>query len=484
MHCLRWGTLIALAALIGRPAGAQQVEYQVAQGLVGPPSIESPAQTPRTPWLLNDPADSLYRLGVDLLNRSKAEAAAATFKQIIDQYPKSKYVPEALYWHAFALRRRADRRIRSSQDEMLVRGALESLRKMRQKFPEKFQQSDAPTLEQTLLGELARRGDSNAVQVVTSQGRRIAQERGQQTDTNCEVSGAGAQSNDVKIAALNALTQMDAERALPTLQEVLRRRDKGSACLRRAAVLLLGQRRTDGAEVTILSAARSDPDFEVRKRAVLYLSQYNTDRSLGALDSIVREVKDPGLVEHAVFALSQSKNPRAQGVLRTYAERDGLPKETRRRVVVLLLQRHSAENRTFLRKFYGRLDDDDLELRRRIIQSLSLQGDSATGRWLLDVARNKSEPIELRVQALSGGARTAPIKGRTKLYAPTLDRQLRAQLVKIYSRHTQQAAALDELGEVAKRDPDNNLRRKALAAVSQSQSAHAAQVLREIIGER
>jgi hypothetical protein len=421
---------------------------------------------------------------VDLLNRSNAEAAAAIFKQIIDQHPRSKYAPEAFYWRAFALRRRAGGSIGGSHDEMLVREALESLREMRRKFPKKFQQSDAPALEQTLLGELARRGDSDAARIVASQGRRIAQERGQQSDTNCDMHDAGAQSSDVQIAALNALTQMDAERALPTLQKVLRRRDKGSACLRRAAVLLLAQRRTDGVEVTLLSAARSDPDLEVRKRAVLYLSQYNTERALSALDSIVREVKDSELVERAVLALSQSDHPRAQEALRAYTERGDLSKETRRKVIMLLLQRRSAENTPFLRKLYGRLDAKDLDLRQQVLQSVSHRGDSATGRWLLDIARNNSEAIELRILALSRGAQMAPIKDRTKLYAPTLDHQLRAQLVEIYSNHTQQAAVLDELGEVARRDPDGELRRRALAHVSQSRSPHAARVLREIIGEQ
>ena len=48
--------------------------------------------------------------------------------------------------------------------------------------------------------------------------------------------------DDERIAALNALMQMDSERAMPILKKVLERRDPCSYVLRRKAVWLISQK--------------------------------------------------------------------------------------------------------------------------------------------------------------------------------------------------------------------------------------------------
>src|SRR6185503_2824577 len=49
------------------------------------------------------PADSLYRLGRDAINRNDFRRAAAIFQEISARYPKSEYAADAPYWRAFAL---------------------------------------------------------------------------------------------------------------------------------------------------------------------------------------------------------------------------------------------------------------------------------------------------------------------------------------------------------------------------------------------
>ena len=96
----------------------------------------------------------------------------------------------------------------------------------------------------------------------------------------------------MKVAALNALQQMDAARARPILRRVLAKRDSGSACIRRKAVFLIAQQNEPGTEDILLESVRSDPDPEVRRQAVFWLSQVSTDRAVGALDSILRFSND------------------------------------------------------------------------------------------------------------------------------------------------------------------------------------------------
>ena len=283
----------------------------------------------------------------------------------------------------------------------------------------------------------------------------------------------------MKVAALNALLQMDEARARPILRRVLARRDTGSVCLRRKAVFLVAQQRADGTEDILLESVRTDPDPEVQRQAVFWLSQVGTDRAVNALDSILRFSKDPDIQDKAVFALSQHGSPRAQQALRVYSERAGVPEAAREKAIFWLGQSGSAENAAFLRSLYGRLKSEDLK--KKVVFSLSQMGGPENGKWLLGIARDTSQSIEMRKQALFwAGQAGVPIEELTALYANVADRAMREQLVFVYSQRDE-PAALDKLIDIARRDPNPELRKRALFWLGQSQDSRAVQVLQEII---
>ena len=128
-----------------------------------------------------------------------------------------------------------------------------------------------------------------------------------------------AVENDDRIAALNALMQMDADRAMPILKKVLERRDPCSAGLRRKAVFLVSQKRTAETANILMSVARSDPNQEVREQAVFWLSQ--VPGSTGLLEEILRGNADESIKEKALFSLSQQNEPRAQQALDAHGQR-------------------------------------------------------------------------------------------------------------------------------------------------------------------
>src|SRR3989449_7352768 len=106
--------------------------------------------------------------------------------------------------------------------------------------------------------------------------------------------------DDVRVAALNGLLQMDAANALPILKKVLARRDPCSAGLRRKAVFIVSQKRDTETENILLDVAQHDPDAEVRQQGVFWLSQVPTDRSVNMLDSILRTTDDEELREKEI----------------------------------------------------------------------------------------------------------------------------------------------------------------------------------------
>jgi HEAT repeat protein len=461
-----------------------------------PQGVDSgPASRPPAPWIQADPADSLYRAAREALDRRDYQRSADLFAQISARFPKSGYAADALYWRAFALYRIGG--------VTQLREAQRSLDTQEQKFPKAATRGDARALSGRIQGELARRGDPAAAQRVTE----VAMDAAGAVPPTPPVPAAGGmgtppvppvppsppvgkhrdddddrcgdEDNDTKVAALNALLQMDDERARPILQRVLARRDANSVCLRRKAVFLIAQQHTAGTEDILLATARTDPDAEVREQSVFWLSQVGTDKAVGALDSILRLSTDRGLQEKAVFALSQDGGPRALQAIRTYAERTDTPSDVREKAIFWLGQSGGKENDAFLRGLYGRLKEPNL--RERVLFSLSQSGGSENIRWLLGIARDGSQPMELRKQALFwAGQADASMADLAALYGTITDREMREQLIFVYSQRDE-TAAVDKLLDIAKRETDPELRKKALFWLGQSDDPRAAKALQDII---
>ena len=429
-------------------------------------STEAPiASRAPAPWLAEDPADSLYRLAREALNRQQYRAAVERFAELSRRYPRSGYAGDALYWEAFA-------RYRLGGDSEL-RTALARLEDQKRRFPRAATAGDAAALATRIQGALARGGDPVAAESVTIEA----------TDAGREGGRAGGDCNedsDVKAAALNAVLQMDSERALPLLSRVLARRDEGSACLRRKAVFLVAQKAGPQTEEILISTARQDPDPEVREQAVFWLSQVSTPRAVAALDSIAQRSTDPGLQEKAVFALSQQSDPRAAQALRAIAERKDVPREIRSNAIFWLGQSKSGGGE-YLRGLYTRLDDD--ELKDKVIFGIAQSGKPEDRRWLLEVAQDPKQSVEVRKKAIfwSGqGGTSAEELGR--LYSTLQERELKEQVIFALSQ-VKGPGAVDQMIEIARKDKDPDMRKKAVFWLGQSKDPRAAEFLMQLINQ-
>ncbi|HEV7590967.1 MAG TPA: HEAT repeat domain-containing protein [Longimicrobium sp.] len=440
-------------ALLAAPLAAQRASFARLALADGPP----PAAFPQ------DPADALYRQGREALNREEWLTAARRFQQIRQSYPRSRYAADALYWEAFA-------RYRTGRTDQL-RMALGGLDTQRSRFPGASTRRDADQLAARIQGELARQGDSRAAETVAVDARQAAR---------CERGRGG--DDDERMAALNALLQMDGDQALPLLRSVLARRDACSEALRSKAVFLVSQKAGGEAEDILLNVARTDPSSEVRGQAVFWLSQTGTERALDAIEQILRTTSDPEIQEKAVFALSQHRSPRAAQLLRTYAEREGAPENVREKAIFWIGQRSTPENAAYLRAMFGRLRDD--ELKKKVLFSLSQMRGQGNERWILNVALDAGQPVEVRKQALFWASQAGvPLAEVVGLYDRLRDADLREHLIFVLSQRMRDAAAMDKLIEIARHDPDRRMREKALFWLGQSRDPRALRALSEVIGQ-
>ncbi|PYO60271.1 MAG: hypothetical protein DMD70_08925, partial [Gemmatimonadetes bacterium] len=330
-----------------------------------------------------DPTDSLWRAARQALNHADYQSAANLFGDLAHRYPTAVRAGDALYWAAFAL----------YKNDNLDR-ARSFLLTQQQRYPKAVTLRDGDALLARVQAALAKQGDAAAAEWI----RRHVQptvDTGRTRGGSCP---GEDDDDDLRIAALNGLLQMDATSALPILKKVLARRDSCSAGLRRKAVFIVSQKRGTETEDILLDVARHDSDPEVRQQAVFWLSQVGSDRAVTALDSILSSATDPELQDKAIFALSQIHQGRAGQILRDYAANERAPDEAREKAIFWLGQQRSPENAAFLRGMYAKLTGE--ELKEKVIFSLSQMGGADNGRWLMDIALNEREPVEMRKKAL------------------------------------------------------------------------------------
>jgi len=256
---------------------------------------------------------------------------------------------------------------------------------------------------------------------------------------------------DTRVAALNALLQMETEQALPILMDVLERRDACSVELRRRAVFLVSQHETDETVDLLLNAARNDPDFEVREQAVFWLGQLSSDEAVTALESILQNTDDVELQQKVVFSLSQHGSARAMEILREIALDSRANQETREQAIFWLGEEGSSEDVSALMDLYDELDND--ELREKIVFSVSQSDASNAEQWLLGVARNDRESMDVRENAV------------------------------FWLGQRESREAVDALESVLMEE-DQELQEKAVFSLSQHGSARAMELLRGVVVDR
>ena len=506
-------TWIIAAVLLLSAGGLSADQARLAASPTATGIPEAPAA-----WDRQDPADALYRDARDAMNAGDHERAVTLFNRIWRSHPRSVYAPDALYWEAF-------NRYRLGGTEELHR-ALELLRTQRERYADATtrEEGDAQSLSARITGLLARQGNERAARSVVIAANELAglgaeigeQVRAQMAEVAAEMamqgeilgeqattiapvlssmampaalaSGMGGRTSqipeqcreqaEIQLPALNALIQMNAERALPVLEKVLERRDECSVYVRRRAIFLIAEKKSERT-VDLLLKAADDPDVEVRRQAVFWLSEVEDPRAVDALQRFIETSDDPEVRERAVFALSQHDSPQARRVLRRVAADGGSSAELRSRAVFWLGNEGSADDMAFLKQLFGRVEDP--QIRERILFAVAQGQRPGDGDWLLQVAADQDVARELRGRALFwAGEAGASAEELSRLYDRLDDRELRERILFGLSRSTE-PAAIDKLIDIARSEDDAGLRKRAIFWLGNSNDPRAADVLVELL---
>ncbi|MFV1987013.1 MAG: HEAT repeat domain-containing protein [Gemmatimonadota bacterium] len=428
-----------------------------------------------------------YRRAREAVAQGQFERAADLFSLLREQYPNTQYGANSYYWQAFAMYR-----------SEALREALGVLESQLAEYPAARISEDARDLELRIRSMLGQRGDARSaeralreaemalartemlVQRSTVRARDVmameiaAARAGAATQEGCE-------GDDVRQAALQALMQMETERALPLLRGVLERRDECSVALRKQAVFVLGQLDPADVEDLMIHVARTDPDPGVQEAAVFWLSQAGSDNAVSALSDLLESTENPVLQENAIFALSQNPGDRAWEVLRAYVLTEENPERVREKAISWLSQNADRADAAFLMDLYSRVEA--VGLKEHIFITLTRRDDAVAVDWVLERALDTNEQVELRKQALFWAGQNSAIDlDRLRgLYERLADREMKEQLIFLYAQR-QEPERVDRLIEIIESEEDVELRKRAIFWLGQTGDERAIEFLLRLAG--
>jgi HEAT repeat protein len=415
-------------------------------------------------WSHGDPADSLYRVAREALNRGDYRHAAQLFNEVTRRYPTSSYAYVSGYYEAFSRYR-----IGTTEELEAAERALESLsgRSAPSTRGWRYDDADVSGLRTRIRGALAMRGDAGAAEKVEETARRA---------------GSSCDQEDlmVRVEALNALSQMDAAAAMPILRRVLERRDECLVELRRRAVFMLARRGDADATGQLISTARNDPNVIVRSEAIGFLGRMPGDAPFAALEEILRGSDDERIQRSAVRALMSSDNPRARASLRGLLDRRDAPEALRVQVLdAYTRDRGSADDADYLRALYTHAESDRFKM--ALIGAIARIGGRDNQEWLVGLVKNTNESSQLRSAALQRLARSdVAIADLARMYDAADSRPLRQQLLSSLANR-KEPEATDKLIDIAKNGTDPEMRRQAIYFLSRRNDPRAAKLLMELI---
>ena len=239
----------------------------------------------------------------------------------------------------------------------------------------------------------------------------------------------------------------------------------------------------DSVNVTqrLYDLARNDArEKDTRDQAVFWLGQQeNDDRAVDLLENILKSSRNEDIRDKAIFALSQHKSGKGFPILRQYAEDRNAPEDLRGKAIFWLGQRKGEERFNYLRGLYTRLES--IDLKDKVIFAMSQQRDEQSMKWLVDLASNSGEPIEMRKKALFWAGQTSNSSASlVSMYDRMREQEMKEQMIFVLSQRRDQQA-LDKLMSIARNDPDREMRRKAMFWLGQSKDPRVTAFLTDMI---
>jgi HEAT repeat protein len=316
----------------------------------------------------SDPIESLFVLGKNAVHDKQWQDAVTHWGKFVSQHARDPRGAEAYYWLAYSLNQAAGEATNPEKQSTLREQAMENVGRLLERHAKSSWATDARMLRIELAESLVKAGKVQYKKYITR-----GAEAGNGSDIN------------VKLVALDALLQMDEEKALPILKKIIREsKDKN---IRAKAVFVLSQHDDPSVAPLLNEVARKDEDPYVREQAVFWLGQQEGDVGLRNLIALYAEGKDKKLKEKILFAISQSQSEASFAKLLDIAKTDP-DLELRAKALFWIGQSDDEKAPAALMEMYRANSDNDLK--KKIVFSLGQLPDDRGTAFLKEIATGNS----------------------------------------------------------------------------------------------
>ncbi|HEY3175286.1 MAG TPA: HEAT repeat domain-containing protein [Candidatus Polarisedimenticolia bacterium] len=370
-------------------------------------------------------AQTLYDKGTDLMDDGEWSAAIKSFAKVIDM--DGKLADGARYWKAYSLRKLAR-----------LPEALSTIDELRRISPDSSWLDDARALE-----------------------LEIRQESGHPASPEAE------SDEELKLVALNALLNVEPERALPLLEKFLKAGT--SPRLREQALFVLMQTGSPRARDLVLKTARGQGDPSLQRKAIEYLGIFGDTETRAMLKEIFASTIDREVRRAILNAYMVSGETEA---LLDAARREKDP--GLRGEAINLLGAQGARDE--LRQLYR--STASVEDREQILQAFGICGGSED---LIEAARNEKDPRLRRaaIQGLGigGGGESGP--ALLAIYSEEKDTEVRMAVIDALMIQGNDRALIG----IARKETNPQLKKEAIERLGTMGSKEATEFLLEILNK-
>src|SRR5205823_385955 len=158
---------------------------------------------------------------------------------------------------------------------------------------------------------------------------------------------------------------------------------------------MLGRRGDAEAAALLAATAKSDPSPSVRTEAISWLPKLQGDAGVNMLEELLRTEQDERIQRAVIRTLVSSDNQRARSSMRALIDRKDAPVNLRVEAInSFSSDRATTDDAAYLRNLYGKADND--RVKDAIINALGRIGGQENDQWVMNLAKNQSEPSQLR----------------------------------------------------------------------------------------
>lgn len=372
-----------------------------------------------------------YQQAYNLILSENWEKALAAFESFTEKYKESSYLDDAHFWHCFA-------KEKTGIDNEEVFKCYQNLI---EKYPKSKWADDAKRNMIAIGKKLADTGKSEYGEIV-----RAMQE---------------SENNEIALSAIRALGNMDDEVAMEALLNLYGQ--SLNVKIRKEIIFALSEIGSPRALEKLTEIAKTDTDSNLRKDAIFWFGQKaDSEDSIKFLEDIALNDSKKEVREKAVFALSEARDGRGAGPLRNIVQ-NAKDVDTRKRAIFWLGQKaRTDETIKFLQETI--IKDVNNVVSKDAVFALAEAPDDRGLEALATVSRTSKNPDVRKEAVFWLGQKAKSDETIQYLKSVALDdpeKQVRKRAVFALSE-APEGRGLEALQEVAKTSEDHETRKEAV----------------------